>query len=156
MAKVLCLPIVIWKVIFLVIQVINFCFLIAVINVRIWFTQKWKFPEGNYKYRGGFLDNRKDMGFCDKDDTFKYCFEECEDYCEDFSSSSDKCKEFCERFKYWHDGGAVYVAFQTVSTFITFLIAIVVILSFFKLGGLNKIFNLLTSAILMIFVLIST
>jgi hypothetical protein len=39
--------------------VINFCFLIAVINVRIWFTQKWKFPEGNYKYRGGFLDNRK-------------------------------------------------------------------------------------------------
>jgi hypothetical protein len=154
MNKVLGLSKLVWTIIFLCIQIINFSFLVAAMDYDYWFKQKWKYPGGSYNYRGRLLTNKKDLDFCDDGDGFKYCYDKCRDKCDDFRYKSDDCKDSCDRFKRWYDAGAVYVAFDTIGSIITVLIAVMIIVSFFRIQRLKRIVNLFNTAILMIVVFV--
>ena len=100
MVKVLCLPVGVWKVIFFLLQFLNFGFFIGSLVFDVWFKQRWNYPGNidseNYK---GRLFSAKDhlVGLCDEGDSFKYCYDECRDLCDDLSSNKGDCRDFCDR-----------------------------------------------------------
>ena len=147
------IPILVWKIIFICIQIFDFGILVGAMDNDEWFRQKLKYYQYSYTYRGKLLKSGKDLNFCDVDDSFKYCYDECIDICDNYPSGQDECKDTCKRFKAWYDGGAVYVALDTIASIITVIIVVLIVLSFFKIQKLNKIANVFITAVLMIVVL---
>lgn len=154
MDKVYGLKIVVWKCIFISIQIINFGFLVGAMDYDEWFKQKWKFYGETYNYRGRLYTNKKDLNFCDDGDSFKYCYDECRDDCDDLKSGKSDCRDSCDRFKYWYNAGAAYLAFDIIGSIITVFIALMIILTFFRIERLRKIVNVFNTAILMIVVFV--
>ena len=153
MVKVLCLPVGVWKVIFFLLQFLNFGFFIGSLVFDVWFKQRWNYPGNidseNYK---GRLFSAKDhlVGLCDEGDSFKYCYDECRDLCDDLSSNKGDCRDFCDRFKYWYRAGVAYTVFDIIAAVLSFIIAFMIIMSFCRSQSIRRFFNLYVTAFFMI------
>ena len=143
MIKVFGLPKLVWSIIFLCVQVINFGFLVGSMDYDYWFHQTWDYPDGfliaPFKFKGSLLNTNRDLGdICDSGDSYKYCYEECNSH--------------CDRFETWRNAGGAYVAFDTLGSILTVIISIILVLDGIKFKYLKKFMNVYTTGFLMIVV----
>lgn len=157
MVKALCLPVGVWKFIFFLLQFLHFGFFIGSMVFDVWFKQRWDYP-GNIDtetYKGKLFSSKDHIiGICHEDDSFKYCHDECRDFCDDLSSNKGDCRDFCDRFSYWYKAGVTYVVFDTIAAILSFIIAFMIIISFCRSPRIRKIFNLYVTAFIMIAIFI--
>jgi hypothetical protein len=143
MGKVYCIPILGWKITFLIIQLATLALLIGSMASDYWFYQKWKYDSIDKKVtvRGRLLVTITDYTFCEYGSSFKYCHDECRDDCNDYQ----KCLDTCDRFKYWHEAGVAYLLCDLGAGLFLLLSIIITIFSFFKLGRSRICINLIAS-----------
>lgn len=157
MAKVLCISVRIWKIVFYLLQYAHFGLFIGSTKVDVWFKQRWDHSKnlGTETYKGRLFTTKDHLiGMCDVGDSYKYCHDECRDFCDDLFTNKDDCRDFCDRFSYWYRAGVTYFVFDLIAAVLSFIIAFIISMSCCKSHRFKKIFNFYITGFLMIAVLI--
>ena len=137
--KVLGLPKLAWSVILLIIQVLNFAFLVGAMDYSYWFEQKWsvgKDSHTTYTFKGSLLGPVNSLNSdCDDTDTFQDCFNNC---------SGD-----CDFYNNWYGAGVAYVFFDVIGSILVVVMAAILVLDLIKVKFFRKIINVFTTALIM-------
>jgi hypothetical protein len=150
MDKILSLPILFWKILFLCVQMMNLALFIGSIASDTWFKQKWEIDKSpDYTYHGRLMTTISSFTYCDYGSSYKYCHKECRDWCDDKYPGYSPCKDHCDRYDYWHKGGLAYLLWELGACSTTIASIIIIILCFFKRKYFNFLINLMASTILM-------
>lgn len=143
MVKLFGLSKMVWTIVFVAVQVVNFGFLVGAMDYDPWFHQYWSFDisgVSDYKFKGRLLKPSRDTAICDNDDYYKDCY--------------DDCDTKCDRWKSWQDGGGTYVAFDTIGSIITVLNAALLVLDALNFKYFKVVINMFTTAILMVVIFV--
>ena len=135
--KVLGLPKIAWSILFLIIQILNFGFLVGAMNYGYWFKQVWKFDGHSVAFKGGLLGPYNSIldGICGDSDTYKDCW--------------DNCDDNCYLFKIWYGASVVYAFFDIIACILVVVMAFILVLDMCKVRCCKGCFNVFTTAIIM-------
>ena len=138
--KILCLPKIAWSIIFLMIQILNFGFLVGAMNYGYWFKQEWKVGSVSLTFKGGLLGPHNGIldGLCDDTDTYKDCW--------------DNCDTNCYLFKIWYGASIGYVFFDIIACILVIVMALILVFDMCKVRCCKGCFNVFTTAIIMVIV----